>query len=284
MFYYLYAEKIKVNVNSHPCKSKVHIYLWSYFPRNIPIFERITNTDKMNSLKGKKAIITGGSRGLGKAVAMALAAQGVHVGIVGQNEENLRTAVSELRGYDIKAHYAVFNVANEEEVERGVKKMAEALDGVDILINNAGVGQFGKIMEMSSADFEKVFDVNLFGVYYVAKALYPYLKASGQGDVVNVASTAGLKAGGGMSAYAASKAAVISLSQSMMAEWRKDDIRVTTLTPSTIATDMSIQLKLTDGNPEKVLQAEDFAQWVLDILKMNRRALIANGSIFSTNP
>lgn len=284
MFYYLYAEKIKISVNSHPCKSKVHIYLWSYFPRNIPIFERITNTDKMNSLKGKKAIITGGSRGLGKAVAMALAAQGVHVGIVGQNEENLRTAVSELHGYDVKAHYAVFNVANEEEVERGVKKMAEALDGVDILINNAGVGQFGKIMEMSSADFEKVFDINLFGVYYVAKALYPYLKASGQGDVVNVASTAGLKAGGGMSAYAASKAAVISLSQSMMAEWRKDDIRVTTLTPSTIATDMSIQLKLTDGNPEKVLQAEDFAQWVLGILKMNRRALIANGSIFSTNP
>ena len=238
----------------------------------------------MSSLKGKKAIITGGSRGLGKAVAMALAAEGVHVGITGQNEENLQTAVSELRGYNVNVSYAVFNVANEEEVNTGVKQLADALGGVDILINNAGVGQFGKVMEMPSADFEKVFATNFFGVYYVAKALYPYLKASGKGDVVNVASTAGLKAGGGMSAYAASKAAVISLSQSMMAEWRKDDIRVITLTPSTIATDMSIQLKLTDGNPEKVLQSEDFAQWVLDILKMNRRALIANGSIFSTNP
>lgn len=238
----------------------------------------------MNSLKGKKAIITGGSRGLGKAVAVALAAEVVHVGITGQNEENLQKAVSELRGYGVEASYAAFNVAHEEEVKTGVKKLADGLGGVDILVNNAGVGQFGKVMEMSSADFEHVFDTNFFGVYYVAKALYPYLKASGEGDVVNVASTAGLKTGGGMSAYAASKAAVISLSQSMMAEWRKDDIRVITLTPSTIATDMSIQLKLTDGNPEKVLQPADFAQWVLDILKMNRRVLMANGSIFSTNP
>jgi len=238
----------------------------------------------MNSLKGKKAIITGGSRGLGKAVALALAAEGVHIGITGQNEETLRAAVSELRGQGVEAAYAAFNVADEDAVNRGVKQLADALGGVDILVNNAGVGQFGTLLEMSSVDFKKVFDVNFYGVYHVAKALHPYLKASGQGDVVNVASTAGLKGGGGMSAYAASKAAVISLSQSMMAEWRKEDIRVITLTPSTVATDMSIQLKLTDGNPEKVLQPEDFAQWVVDILKMNRRALIANGSIFSTNP
>ena len=87
-----------------------------------------------------------------------------------------------------------------------------------------------------------------------------------------------------MSAYGASKAAVISLSQSLMAELRKFNIRVITLTPSTIATDMSIEGKLTDGNPEKVLQPEDFAEWVRDILKMNRRAMIASASIFSTNP
>lgn len=238
----------------------------------------------MSGLKGKKAIVTGGSRGLGKAVALALAAEGVHVGITGQHEGNLQTAVPELRGHGVEAHHAAFDVANEADVNSGIKQLADALGGVDILINNAGVAQFGTVMELSPADFKKVFDTNLYGVYYVARAVYPYLKASGQGDVVNVASTAGLKAGAGMSAYAASKAAVISLSQSMMAEWRKEDIRVITLTPSTIATDMSKQLELTDGNPEKVLQPEDFAQWVVDILKMNRRALIANGSIFSTNP
>ncbi|PRD56635.1 3-ketoacyl-ACP reductase [Sphingobacterium gobiense] len=238
----------------------------------------------MTELKGKKAIITGGGRGLGKAVALALAAEGVHVGVTGQNEQNLRSTVEELRGVGVEAHYAAFNVSDNKQVESGIEELVESLGGVDILINNAGVGQFGKVMEMAPADFQKVFDINFFGVYHVARAVYPYLKEAGQGDVVNVASTAGLKGGAGMAAYAASKAAVISLSQSMMAEWRKDDIRVITLTPSTIATDMSIDGGLTDGNPDKVLQPEDFAEWVVDMLKMNRRALIANGSIFSTNP
>lgn len=238
----------------------------------------------MTDLKGKKAIVTGGGRGLGKAVALALAAEGVNVGITGQNEGNLKATAEELRKYPVQAAYAVFDVKDTEAVDRGIAELAGQLDGVDILINNAGIGHFGRILDMSAPDFREVFDVNFFGVYYVARAVYPYLKKAKQGDVVNVASTAGLKGGAGMSAYAASKAAVISLSQSMMAEWRKDDIRVITLTPSTIATDMSIQGNLTDGNPEKVLQPEDFAQWVLDMLKMNRRALIANGSIFSTNP
>lgn len=238
----------------------------------------------MTALKGKKAIITGGGRGLGKAVALALAAKGVHVGVTGQNEQKLQSTVEELRGYGVEAYYAVFNVADNAQVEKGIKELAEGLGGVQILVNNAGVGQFGKVMDMVPEDFQKVFDINFFGVYNVARAVYPYLKTAGQGDIINVASTAGLKGGAGMAAYAASKAAVISLSQSMMAEWRKDDIRVITLTPSTIATDMSIDGGLTDGNPDKVLQPEDFAEWVVDILKMNRRALIANGSIFSTNP
>lgn len=238
----------------------------------------------MESLKGKNAIITGAGRGLGKAVAIALANEGVNIGISGRNEENLKNTVAELEKLGVKATYAIFNVDNEAEVKAGVAKLAEALGGIDILINNAGIGNFGKINDMSSEVWEQVMKTNLFGVYYTAKAVYPYLKEKGLGDIVNVASTAGLKGGAGMSAYAASKAAVISLSQSMMAEWRKDNIRVITLTPSTIASDMSIQGGLTDGNPEKVLQPEDFAEWVRDILKMNRRAMIANGSIFSTNP
>ncbi|MBE8722740.1 3-ketoacyl-ACP reductase [Sphingobacterium pedocola] len=238
----------------------------------------------ITTLKGKKAIVTGGGRGLGKAVASYLAREGVHVGITGRNEENLKATLAELHDIGVNAAYAVFDVANEVAVQEGVKKLAEKLGGVDILINNAGVGDFGKIADMSSKQWEDVIRVNLFGVYYAAKAVYPFLKEKGEGDIVNVASTAGLKGGGNMSAYAASKAAVISLSQSMMAEWRKENIRVITLTPSTIASDMSIQGGLTDGNPESVLQPEDFAQWVCDMLKMNRRALVANASIFSNNP
>ncbi|WP_144282423.1 3-ketoacyl-ACP reductase [Chryseobacterium echinoideorum] len=235
-------------------------------------------------IQGKNAIITGGGRGLGKAVALILANEGVNIGITGRNEENLKMTVDEIQKLGVNAHYAIFSMDNEIQVKAGLETLAQQLGGVDILINNAGIGDFGSIEEMPTETWEQVIKTNLFGVYYAAKTVYPYMKEKGQGDIINVASTAGLKGGPNMSAYAASKAAVISLSQSMMAEWRKQNIRVITLTPSTIASDMSIQGGLTDGNPEKVLQPEDFAEWVRDILKMNRRAMIANGSIFSTNP
>lgn len=235
-------------------------------------------------IQGKNAIITGGGRGLGKAVALILASEGINIGITGRNEENLKMTVDEIQKLGVNAHYAVFSMDNEIQVKAGLDSLAQQLGGVDILINNAGIGDFGSIEEMPTETWEQVIKTNLFGVYYAAKTVYPYMKEKGQGDIINVASTAGLKGGPNMSAYAASKAAVISLSQSMMAEWRKQNIRVITLTPSTIASDMSIQGGLTDGNPEKVLQPEDFAEWVRDILKMNRRAMIANGSIFSTNP
>ncbi|WP_198652128.1 3-ketoacyl-ACP reductase [Chitinophaga deserti] len=237
----------------------------------------------MIDLKGKKAIVTGGGRGLGKAVALALAAEGVNIAITGRNEDRLKAAAEEIKKLGVEAVYAVFDAADEKATNEGIKTLAAQLGGVDILINNAGIGDFGTLEEMSSETWKKVIDINLFGVYYAAKAVYPFMKEKNEGDIVNVASTAGLKGAAGMSAYAASKAAVISLSQSMMAEWRKNNIRVITLTPSTIATDLTVGT-LTDGNPEKVLQPEDFAQWVTDMLKMNRRALIANGSIFSTNP
>ncbi|RZJ70707.1 3-ketoacyl-ACP reductase [Flavobacterium sp.] len=238
----------------------------------------------MNTLKGKTAIITGGNRGLGKAVALLLAQEGVNIGLTGRNEEQLASVAAEISKIGVKSAYAIFSVDNAQEVKSGIDKLVNELGGVDILVNNAGIGWFGSLEKMPAEDWEQVIKTNLFGVYYTSQAVYPYLKEKGEGDVVNVASTAGLKGGANMSSYAASKAAVISLSQSMMAEWRKNNIRVITLTPSTIATDMSIEGKLTDGNPEKVLQPEDFAEWVRDMLKMNRRALIANGSIFSTNP
>lgn len=238
----------------------------------------------MISLKNKTAIITGGGRGLGKAMALLLAQEGVNIGITGRTETQLKAVTEELIKKGVKAAYAAFDISIESEVKSGIDALVAELGGVDILINNAGIGKLGTLEAMSSTDWQQVIQTNLFGVYYAAMAIYPHLKENGEGDIINVASTAGLKGGAHMSAYAASKAAVISLSQSMMAEWRKQNIRVITLTPSTIASDMSIDAGLTDGNPDKVLQPEDFAEWVRDILKMNRRALIANGSIFSTNP
>lgn len=150
------------------------------------------------NLKGKNALITGGGRGLGKAVAVALANEGVNVGITGRNEEHLKSTVAELEKLGVKAVYSVFNVEEMAQVEQGVASIASQLGGIDILINNAGVGDFGSFEEMPVETWEKVMKVNLFGVYYVAKATLPYLKQNKEGDIVNVASTAGLKGGPNM--------------------------------------------------------------------------------------
>ena len=239
----------------------------------------------MTNLKGKTALITGGGRGLGKAVAIALAKEGVHIAISGRNEESLQRTVEELRTYGIRSTYAVFNVGNHAEVEQGIAKIRQEFESIDILLNNAGIAAFGTVEEMPSEQWEEIIQVNVLGVYYVAKTVIPLMKAQGSGDIINVASTAGLKGSANSSAYSASKSAVVGFSESLMYEMRKENIRVTTLTPSTIATDMTMSdLKITDGNPDKVLQPEDFAELIVDILKFNRRALIANASIFSTNP
>lgn len=239
----------------------------------------------MISLKGKKALVTGGSRGLGKSIALHLAQEGVDVAITGTNEALLKEVVDVITSYGVNGTYAVFDVSDKYQVERGIETVVESLGGLDILINNAGIAAFGSILDMEVEAWEKMIQVNLLGAYYVAKFAIPHIVASGEGDILNVSSTAGLKGGANISAYSASKAGLIALSESMMQELRKKNVRVTTLLPSTIATDLTLKgLKITDGNPEKVLQPEDFAELVINTLKMNRRAMINQIGVFSTNP
>jgi 3-oxoacyl-[acyl-carrier protein] reductase len=239
----------------------------------------------MENLKGKKALITGGSRGLGKAVALALATEGVDVAVTGRNEKSLQETVKELETKGIKSTYSVFNVSEQKEVASALEKLQKDFGIFDILINNAGIAAFGSFLEMPVEEWQNIVQTNLFGAYYVTKAILPAMVEKNGGDVINVSSTAGLKGGATTSAYSVSKAGLISLSESLLFEMRKHNVRVTTLTPSTIASDMSVkELKITDGNPEKVLQPEDFADLVIDILKLNKRALLASASLWSTNP
>lgn len=239
----------------------------------------------MENLKGKKALVTGGSRGLGKAIALALAAEGVDVAITGRNEKSLKETTKELQTRGIKTMYSVFDISNFQEVEFSLKKLQNDFGTFDILINNAGIAAFGSFLDMPEKEWMNIVQTNLFGPYYVSKTILPSMIEKKGGDIINVSSTAGLKGGATTSAYSVSKAGLISLSESLMFEMRKHNIRVTTLTPSTIASDMSVkELKITDGNPEKVLQPEDFADLVIDILKLNKRALLANASLWSTNP
>jgi 3-oxoacyl-[acyl-carrier protein] reductase len=239
----------------------------------------------MQDLKNKKAIITGGSRGLGKATAIAFAKEGIDVAVTSRNEKALQTTVSELQKLGIKATYAVFDIGDYKAVQKHIKTLISDLGGVDILVNNAGIAAFGTLNEMSVDQWSQIIQTNVMGMYYVTKEVLPHLIEQNHGEIINVSSTAGLSGNASTSAYSASKFAVIGMSESLMKEVRKNNIRVCTLTPSTIATDMAVDLGIADKESEdSVLQPEDFAELIVAGLKLPKRAMLKSASLWSTNP
>lgn len=240
----------------------------------------------MQDLTGKKAIITGGSRGLGKATAIAFAKEGIDIAITGRNEEALKATVSELEQLGVKATYATFDVGNYEEVQTGMKSLIDTLGSIDILVNNAGIAAFGTLNDMPVDQWSQIIQTNVMGMYYVTKEVLPHLiEQNHGGEIINVSSTAGLNGNASTSAYSASKFAVIGMSESLMKEVRKNNIRVCTLTPSTIASDMSIDLGIASKDSEdSVLQPEDFAELIVAGLKLPKRAMLKSAALWSTNP
>jgi len=238
----------------------------------------------MGSLKGKNALITGAGKGIGRALAIALAQEGVNVGLIARTEADLQNVAEELKAFNINTAIATADVASIDSVNAAVEKVKTELGVIDILINNAGISSFGSFMELEPARWEEIVKVNLFGAYYVTRAVLPEMIDRKIGDIVNISSTAGQRGAAVTSAYSASKFALIGLSESLMQEVRKHNIRVTTLTPSTVATDMAKDLKLTDGNPDKVMQPEDLAELVVSQLKLNRRVFVKEAGLWSTNP
>lgn len=238
----------------------------------------------METLSGKSALITGAGKGIGKALAIALAKEGVNVGLIARNQTDLQQVAAEVEKLGVKAFIATADVGNLEQVTAAVETIKTGLGFIDILINNAGTASFGGFMELDPARWEEIVRINLLGAYYVTRAVLPVMIDKKVGDIVNIASTAGQRGAAVTSAYSASKFGLIGMSESLMQEVRKHNIRVSTLTPSTIATDMAMDLKLTDGNPDKVMQAEDFAEFIVHNLKLNRRVFVKEAGLWSTNP
>jgi len=238
----------------------------------------------MNDLKDKNALITGAGKGIGKAIALALAKEGVNVILLARTQDEIENVAAKARALRVKALAVTADVADINSVNTAVEKVLSEFKTIDILINNAGIATFGKFLDLEPVAWERIIQVNLMGTYYVTRAILPSMIERQTGDIINISSTAGLNGNAMTSAYSASKFALLGLTDSLMQEVRKHNIRVTALTPSTVSTDLSIELKLTDGNPEKVMQSEDVAELVIAQLKLNRRVFIKNSSIWSTNP
>ncbi|MBO0361040.1 3-ketoacyl-ACP reductase [Hymenobacter sp. BT186] len=238
----------------------------------------------MESLTGKNALVTGAGKGIGRAVAIALAQEGANVALLARTESQLQEVAQEVQALGAKTVILTADITDRAAVEAAVAQAQTELGTIDILINNAGIGTFAKLVDMDPKEWEKIIQVNLFGTYYATRAVLPGMIARETGDIINIASTAGQRGAATTSAYSASKFAVLGLTESLMQEVRKHNIRVSALTPSTVATELAISNKLTDGNPDKVMQPEDLAEFIISQLKLNRRIFIKEAGMWSTNP
>ncbi|MBY0098096.1 3-ketoacyl-ACP reductase [Mesobacillus maritimus] len=238
----------------------------------------------MQSLKGKKALITGGSRGIGRATALALAKQGVELGLIARSEASFDSIRKELNELGATFVTATADVANETEVQQAVSKIEDQLGGIDILINNAGVGARGSFMELSTDEWKNVLDTNVMGIVYVTKAALPGMIQKNKGDIINISSMSGLKGTEGSSAYSASKFAVIGMSESLMQEVRGHNIRVSVLTPSLVDTEFTRGRDSEPRDPNKFMQAEDIAEHIVGLLQLEQRIFIKTSAQWATNP
>ncbi|RAZ66510.1 3-ketoacyl-ACP reductase [Planococcus maitriensis] len=238
----------------------------------------------MQSIKGKTAIITGGGRGIGRATAIALANEGVNVGLIGLKQENLDKVSVELQDANVKVATASADVTDLAAIEQAIEKLKNELGDIDILINNAGTGKFGGFLELSPEEWKNIVDVNLMGVYNATRAVLPGMIEQSAGDIINISSTAGQKGAPVTSAYSSSKFAVMGLTESLALEVRKHNIRVTALTPSTVVTDLAHDSNLITGDAEKVMHPEDLADLIVASLKLHPRVFVKSAGLWSTNP
>jgi len=238
----------------------------------------------MENIAGKNALITGAGKGIGKAIAIALAKEGVNVGLLARTQSDLDKLALELKEFGVKISTVTADVSDINSINVAVEKVQSELGFIDILINNAGIGKFARFLELEPNAWEEIIKINLLGPYYVTRAVVPQMIQNQTGDIINISSSSALSPAAVTSAYSASKAGLIAMSTSLMQEMRKHNIRVTSLTPSTTATDMAIELKLTDGNPDKVMQPEDLAELIVSQLKLSRRVFVKDAGLWSTNP
>jgi 3-oxoacyl-[acyl-carrier protein] reductase len=186
--------------------------------------------------------------------------------------------------YGIKVYIATADISNKVEVDGAVATLSNRLGTIDILINNAGIAQFGTLIDMDPEQWAQIIQTNLMGTYYVTRAVLPTMLEQQSGSIINVASTAGERGFATGSAYCASKFAVLGLTESLMQEVRKSNIRVTALTPSTVNTDLAVSAGLKIGDEDRMMQPEDVAELAVATLKLPQRVFIKTAGIWTTNP
>jgi len=229
-------------------------------------------------LTNRTAIVTGGTRGIGRAIATSLVAAGVKVAITARSERDLSDAVSKLGN---AAGY-VCDVRDYEQVKSTIAQITADLGGIDILVNNAGIGIFETVESMSVEDFRAVLETNVFGVFYCCHEVIPLMKRRGGGYIINISSLAGANPHARMAAYNASKFALNGFSEALMQEVRHDNIKVSYIMPGSVNTEFGGDSPSDENSWQ--LQPADIAQAVMDLLEYPDRGLVSRLEIRPSRP
>lgn len=239
--------------------------------------------DAMSPLTSKVALVTGGSRGIGLATARALLTQGASVAITATNQARLDAAANELSTQAASGRVLTItaDVSKHDQVKAAVDKTVAHFGGLDILINNAGVGVFRPVAEMTVDEWHRIMDTNVSGVFYCCHAALPHLKARGGGWIVNISSLASKNAFVNGAAYCASKSALNSFSEALMQEVRYDGIRVAYVLPGSVNTGFG---GLSNTKSEWALQPDDVAEVIIDLVVHPTRSLPSRVEIRPAQP
>lgn len=234
------------------------------------------------NINNKTAVVTGGTKGIGYAVAESLLKAGAKVFVCARNKSDLNQAIEKLSEHG-KVNGEICDVRSEEQVRMMLDECVRVFGGVDILINNAGVGFIGKTVEEMAPDkFRQTLETNLFGVFYTCHYAIPLMKKAGGGYIINISSLAGQNAHPKMAAYNASKFGLNGFSEALMQEVRTDEIKVSYICPGSVNTYFGGDEPSADQAWQ--LQPEDIAQTVMDLLNMESRALPSKVEIRPSNP
>ena len=235
------------------------------------------------NLKNKTAIVTGGTKGIGRAIAEALIGEGLTVCISARNQNEIDEAVKQLsKSQTGRAIGFVCDVRVYDQVQALINHVVKELGGLDILVNNAGIGTFETVEETSPEDFRATLETNLFGVFYCCHEAIPQMKKRGRGYIINISSLAGVNAHPRMAAYNASKFGLNGFSEALMQEVRHDNIKVTYIMPGSVNTEFGGD---SPGNEKSwQLTPQDVARVVTDLLHHDDRSLPSRVEIRPSKP
>ncbi len=230
-------------------------------------------------LNGAVAIVTGGSEGIGRAIAEAFKTEGCRVTITGRREDVLRAAADEM-GVD----WIAADVGLEADAVRTVAEVIAQHGRLDILVNNAGYGVFKPLVEMELGELEGVYRTNVFGAFLMAREAARQFVKQGSGELINISSTSGLKGGRGSTAYSSSKFALRGMTECWRDELRRSNVRVMLVNPSEVLTEFAAKLGRNQELSHKKLRSQEIADAIIGALKVDGRGFIPEFSVFATNP